>query len=215
MNVFILCTGRAGSLTFIRACQHIRNYSAAHESRAHLIGTERLRYPANHIEADNRMCWFLGRLDQTYGDQASYVHLQRDRTATARSYARRWSGGIMKAYHSAILQELSPETDVMAVCLDYVDTVNANIAAFLRDKSHTMLFQLEQAHEDFPRFWEFIGAQGDYAGALAEWDTAYNATTPADTTNRPIAHQPLLKRMVYKATHNRRVRKWLETIRES
>jgi hypothetical protein len=64
VNVFVLNTGRCGSVTFIEACRHIRNYSAAHESRATLIGEQRLAYAANHIETDNRLCWFLGRLDK-------------------------------------------------------------------------------------------------------------------------------------------------------
>ena len=42
MNVFILCTGRCGSLTFTRACGHMTNFTTAHESRVALIGDARL-----------------------------------------------------------------------------------------------------------------------------------------------------------------------------
>ena len=87
MNVFVLNTGRCGSVTFIKACQHISNYTAAHESRSHCIAGERLAFPDNHIEADNRLSWVLGRLDAAYGDNAIYVHLRRDRTDTIRSFA--------------------------------------------------------------------------------------------------------------------------------
>ena len=62
MNIFILSTGRCGSNTFIKASQHIMNYSSAHESRHGLIGDERLKYPENHIEADNRLSWFYCQL---------------------------------------------------------------------------------------------------------------------------------------------------------
>lgn len=55
MNVFVLNSGRCGSTTFIAACRHITNYSSGHESRATLIGEERLAYPTQHIEADNRL----------------------------------------------------------------------------------------------------------------------------------------------------------------
>jgi len=103
MNIFILNTGRCGSTTFIRACQHISNYSAAHESRLKLIGEQRLQYPPRHIEADNRLSWYLGRLDQRYGDQAFYVHLQRELQATAASYAKRRDFGLMKAFREGIL----------------------------------------------------------------------------------------------------------------
>ena len=85
MNIFVLNTGRCGSTTFIKACQHIQNFTASHESRSVFTGNQRLAYPRNHIEADNRLSWFLGKLDQEYGDNAVYVHLLRDRAATARS----------------------------------------------------------------------------------------------------------------------------------
>ncbi len=45
MNVFVLTTGRSGSLTFAEACRHISNYSSGHETRVGLIGAERLAYP--------------------------------------------------------------------------------------------------------------------------------------------------------------------------
>ncbi|MEW8461604.1 MAG: hypothetical protein AB2653_14955 [Candidatus Thiodiazotropha endolucinida] len=78
MNIFILNAGRCGSTTFVQACQHISNYSAAHESRSTLTGKQRLSYPDNHIEADNRLCWLLGRLEREYGNDAYYVHLTRN-----------------------------------------------------------------------------------------------------------------------------------------
>ena len=67
MNVFILNSGRCGSTTWIRACTHIDNFSAGHETRSHLSGDARLDYPDRHIEADNRLSWLLGRLDRQYG----------------------------------------------------------------------------------------------------------------------------------------------------
>ena len=74
-NVFVLCTGRCGSTTFVQACQHIENYTASHESKISLLGDQRLEYSQNHIEVDNRLSWFLGSLDKKYGDNAFYVHL--------------------------------------------------------------------------------------------------------------------------------------------
>ena len=78
MNVFVLCTGRCGSTTFSKAASHMTNITAGHETRCSLIGNLRLAYPPSHIEVDNRLSWFLGRLDCTYGKNACYVHLQRD-----------------------------------------------------------------------------------------------------------------------------------------
>ena len=103
MNVFVLSTGRCGSTTFVEACRHVTNFTAAHESRARISGSGRLKYPAQHIEADNRLSWFLGRLDREYGDGAFYVHLTRDDRKTADSLLNRYHGGIMRAYAAGIL----------------------------------------------------------------------------------------------------------------
>lgn len=176
MNVFILNSGRCGSTTFIRACSHITNYTALHESRCGMVGNERLNYPINHIEADNRLSWFLGRLDRAYGDDAFYVHLSRERNTTAESFTRREEFGIMNAYRNGILLGLEGEPAARDIALDYLATVEANIACFLKDKSQQMAFQLEQAKGDFTTFWQRIGAEGDLDAALAEWDIRHNAS---------------------------------------
>jgi hypothetical protein len=183
MNVFILCTGRCGSVTFVEACQHISNFTSAHESRARLIGPRRMAYPDRHIEGDNRLSWMLGRLDQAYGDEAFYVHLQRDRIATARSLLNRYDSGIMRAYAAGILMRPRPQYSSFETCLDFCDTVNSNIETFLKHKPRAMNFALENAQEDFPRFWKLIGAEGNLDAALATWKTVHNAST----SGSPIA----------------------------
>jgi len=176
MNVFILNTGRCGSTTFIMACEHITNFTSAHESRCDRLGEDRLAYPENHIEADNRLSWFLGRLDNHYGDKAIYVHLMRNSHDTASSYAKRlFPGGIIPAYRKGILQHLPDDISDMSVSLDYYDTVNSNIEHFLKDKTRKMEFNLENAKEDFKKFWELIGAEGDLDAAMAEFDIPYNS----------------------------------------
>lgn len=176
MTTFVLCAGRCGSTTFAQACRHMTNYTAGHETRSHLVGPARLAYPADHIEADNRLAWLLGRLELTYGDRAAYVHLTRDRLATARSFRARYGSGIIGAYQSAILMGLPAAADPLEVCLDYVDTVTANVAAYLRDKTRVFRVQLETAAADFARFWYGIGAEGDLEAARAEWTIRHNAT---------------------------------------
>lgn len=174
MNVFVLNTGRCGSTTWIKACRHIANYSSAHESRVRLLGAQRLAYARNHIEADNRLSWFLGRLDQAYGDRAFYVHLSREPQATARSFARRSGFGIIQAYREGILLGADPEYRDEAVAADYLATVESNIALFLKNKPRKMSARLETAKRDFERFWREIGAEGDLRSALAEFDVRYN-----------------------------------------
>jgi len=181
MNVFVLCTGRCGSLTFIRACGHMTNFTAGHETRQARLGADRLAYPDRHIEADQRLSWFLGRLDEAYGDRARYVHLTRDPDAVARSWARRFQvlGGIAPAYRDAILGDASNPGRISRVeaATDYVATVTSNIRLFLKDKTHRMDFALENAEADFRRFWDWIGAEGDYAAAAAEWRLRHDTET--------------------------------------
>lgn len=174
MRVFVLCTGRCGSMTFARACRHISNYTSGHETRSRRY-TGRLRYPDQHIEVDNRLSWMLGLLDATYGDDPVYVHLQRDYEAVLDSYKRRTRSatGIVPAFAHGIIQS--------AECADYeqatrlmLDTVRANINLFLRDKSKVIRLRIEHPHDGFTRMWDMIGADGDPKAALAELGNRHN-----------------------------------------
>jgi len=176
MNVFVLCTGRCGSHTFIAAASHITNYTAGHETRCQMIGADRLDYPPNHVEADQRLSWFLGRLDKRFGPDAFYVHLTRDPEAVARSLLNKfnWQGAIAPAYRDAIL--LMTKESRFDCCVDYVETVNTNIQAFLKEKPHQMHFRLEAAQDNWPEFWERTGAEGDFAASLGEWSVRHDAS---------------------------------------
>lgn len=190
MNVFVLCTGRCGSTTFIRACEHIRNFSAAHESRTAFLGERRFNYPPRHIEADNRLTWLLGRLDQHFGNDAYYVHLMRDPEKTAASFARRrW--GIMAAYQGdGIIMGLDADTDPLETARDYCRTVTSNIELFLKDKANRFAFRLERSDEDFPQFCEWIGADVDVPLALHEFQQSHNAS------RKSTSYAPLLNKLV-------------------
>jgi hypothetical protein len=179
LNVFVLCTGRCGSTTFARAASHIDNYTSDHEARVQCLGEERLSYPSNHIEADNRLVWMLGRLEESFGKDAFYVHLKRDPEAVARSFDRRWGirTGIISAYRNGILSG-AEGANPYDVCVDLIHTVEANIAAFLADKPRKMKFDLESAERDWPKFWNEIGAEGDFDESLAEWRVTHNAMPP-------------------------------------
>ncbi len=195
MRVFVLTTGRTGSTTFTNACTHIENYACAHESRIELAGQDRLDYPDDHIEADNRLAWFTGLLAERFPD-ARYVHLTRNEEAVARSYVRRWEPSrairaywslrgtsdarLAPAFANGIIMRFSdwPRAERLAVSSFMVSTINANIRDFLRDRPHVTV-RLENVAEDFSRFWDWIGAEGDREAALAEWHIAYNASTPS------------------------------------
>lgn len=176
MNVFILNSGRCGSTTFIKACQHITNYTAAHESLLSNTGPQRFDYPGNHIEADNRLSWLLGRLDNKYANNAFYVHLTRNNNDVATSFSKRINFGILKAYEQGILmheRHLVPSEDIAK---DYIETVESNIRLFLKDKTNKMDISIETVKKDFTQFWINIGAEGDLEKALKEWDIKHNAS---------------------------------------
>lgn len=184
MNVFVLTTGRSGSLTFAEACRHITNYTSGHETRVGKVGAERLAYPDQHIEVDNRLAWFTGRLEVAYGDRAAYVHLRRDDEATAASHVRRWNKPAMRSYRNGILWDVDPEMDRMALARDLNLTMNSNIELFLRDKSRVTRIDIESAAETFPLFWESIGAEGDLAAAVAELGVKHHERGAARQTPR-------------------------------
>jgi hypothetical protein len=180
MNVFVLSTGRTGTMSLERACRHISNYTVSHESRCNLLGEDRLRYPKNHIEIDNRLSWFLGRLEKVYGDDAIYVHMRRNEDQVARSYVTRWNRetSIIRAYAYGILKRQEHQIDdPMAISKDYVQTVDENIEAFLENKPRKMTFHLENAAADFPRFWSLTGAEGDQDSAWQAFNDTANTST--------------------------------------
>lgn len=152
------------------------NYTAGHETLARQIGEARFDYPDRHIEADNRLSWFLGGLERRFGKAPLYVHLRRHRERVAESFARRWGTGIIRAFNDGIVLATRPEEQRLDVCRFYVDTVTANIDAFLRDKPRTMSVWLEEAEDWFPAFWERIGGEGDLQAGLAEFKVPHNAS---------------------------------------
>jgi outer membrane murein-binding lipoprotein Lpp len=183
-NVFVLCTGRCGSVTFANACGHLSNFTAGHESNSRLVGPERLRYPSRHIEVDNRLAWYLGRLGATYDDARTlYVHLRRDPEEVAHSHLVRWEStfkaSMIRAFAHGIVMEGHdwPLEQRMDVCRDYVATVNANIEEFLRGRD-ALTVDLETAKPDFARALDRIGAEGDLEAAVGEWDVRHNVTPP-------------------------------------
>lgn len=202
MNVFVLGPGRCGTTTFIRACQHISNYTAGHETKAGSLARERFPYPEHHIEADNRLTWFLGYLDKHYGDDAFYVYMTRNEDELVESFVRRFDFdiGIMKAYARGILMNSGNKIGPSDFARDYLATIRANIESFLNKKPSKMHFCLENRYEHFRQFWNNIRAEGDFDHAMAEWDVTHNAseqfTFPKKSLLRRVlarTHKPLRK----------------------
>lgn len=189
MRVFVLCTGRCGSLTFAKACSHITNYTVAHESDR-LV---ELDYPDQHIEIDNRLAYFLGDLYYRYAvfkDQDTvFATLIRDRMEVITSYAKRYrlhGGGIMKGHQWYVLKapvlRKAMEMRRLGVAQHFVDATLKNIGAFNLLVAATQpdiplpLVNISgDIEKDFRHFWKDVKAEGDFDAALAEFGTKHNA----------------------------------------
>ncbi len=185
-HIFVLCTGRCGSMTFANACSHFTNYSAGHETRLRHLGEDRLNYPESHIEADNRLAWMLGRLDKRFGNDAFYVHLVRDPGKVADSYDRRWewAGSIMRAYNFGIL---NLKSQTAGVARDMVDTITTNIEHFLKDKTNKIVIDIDDPQVAFREFALRIGAEGDIEAAIRAMAVKSNTSrqeTASDQSGR-------------------------------
>ncbi|MFP3914942.1 MAG: hypothetical protein ACLFWM_08700 [Actinomycetota bacterium] len=174
VNVFVLGTGRCGTTTFARACNHITNHTSGHETRSR-NWRSRLDYPADHIEVDHRLAFFLGTIQKRWGDDATYVHLTRDPEKVARSWSvRLGEAGMMRNWPRAVFYR-PKGLDHLTAARIMVRTITDNIEMFLRDKTRVVRMDIEGSRRPFMDLWEMIGAEGDLAGALETLDRVHNA----------------------------------------
>lgn len=177
MRVFVLCTGRCGSMTFAKACCHATNYRSLHEPDRHKPWSARSQPADRTIYVDNRLAWFPGRLLEWLRDDDLLVWLYRDRAAVRDSFAKRWkkSASIVRAYADALLLG-APHT--AASIDDYLDAVESNARLLLRSVPVDCRFEfaVEQASEQWPEFWRRIAAVGDASAGLQEFNARHNAS---------------------------------------
>ncbi len=176
MNVFVLCTGRCGSMTISRAFELATNFTSGHETQAGTFYS--LEYPGQHIEADNRLSWMLGALGARY-PEALYIWLIRRREEMAASFAERndYPGASIKGFGAGIL-ELGDRfhEERYETALRMWDIANANIAEFLgaEHRLHRKVWTHELAYE-FPSLWEWLGCEGDLKQATWRAATRFNS----------------------------------------
>lgn len=171
MRVFVLSTGRSGTLTISRAFAHADNYTTDHEGLfPHYV-------PAGYLSSDSRWVWLLGYLHETYPD-ARYIHLLRDRGAVALSFARRCSvpGEAPGAWRFGVhlLNDRVVAADPVAGAAHLWDIINANVRTFLEGRPHRVVW-IEQLAEAMPELWAWLGATGDLDAAVAEAAVRHNS----------------------------------------
>ncbi len=165
MRVFVLTTGRTASKTFAYACKHLDGMTAGHETNVRKI-SDRLDYPDNHVEVDNRLVWFLGALGRRYEDDRTfYVYLTRNTDKVVESYLLRWhmTVSIVRAfYHGILMNPKKPDTETARQsCRFFVETVDENIRYFLRNRNNWAHVSVENLEKDFFAFMTASGLTGD------------------------------------------------------
>lgn len=163
MNVFLISPGRTATTTLAEALKNLSGFTSEHESRCSYLGDERINFPENHIECDNRLTWFLPRLTKKYGANSILIKVVRDKTAIAKSYNKRWSRiKIMKAYSQGILMRGLAENN-LDVCVDYVNNVYEQIDYFSKDWKHVITLDLNSPDEGLNELFKLLNVDGSKA----------------------------------------------------
>lgn len=159
-NIFIVSSGRTATTAMAKACAHLEGYSADHESRARRPFAERLNYPKWHIEADNRLLFFLMQLEDKYGDNALYIYLERDAEAVAKSYAGRWhlTVSIVRTFtHGIKMASRVTKPDIIDHCRDFVNYSDDSFRRFLSRRSNVVFMDVSDLEGEFPKLCDALG----------------------------------------------------------
>jgi len=165
MRIFVVGTGRCGTVTFSKATTHIKNYTSGHETNTSGLTNNNLKYPDNHIEIDHRMSYFIPILKTSYPN-AYWVHLQRERTSCIHSLAKRQSLLKFGSFHLG-----STQHKILNLAEYYYENTNMLITQLVPNAQHIWLHDIS---EGFKLFWEKIGAIGDINIAMNELSIKYN-----------------------------------------
>lgn len=176
-NIFVLSTGRTATTAFATASSFIPGYTAAHESRSTKPFAERLDYAPNHIEADNRLIFFLAHIEEKFGDDAYYVQLVRSPSEVSKSYSDRWhlSVSIVRAWtHGMRMIPRIKESEIEGCCRDFVDWANSTLEIFLAKQKNVFRFDVSNAEAEYLRFLTWIGVGDPPPEAVAQWKKRHN-----------------------------------------
>lgn len=171
-RVFIVCTGRCGSVSFREACRYATNYRTGHESHCGF-----LEYPDQWIEVNNHLRCVIPHMANKYPD-ALWVHLIREPKGCIRSLERMNDGAHMRAYQ-ALYPSVMPSHNLGDVAYRYYwaenDAINVQLTALVANPQRRVM-RLESIKDEWADFWQWIGAEGDDQASLAAWDVRRNTT---------------------------------------
>lgn len=144
MNIFIISPGRTATTTLASAFGALDGYTSGHETQTSYLGADRITFPANHVECDNRLIWFLPRLTRRYSHNSLLITVNRCNEEISRSYDKRWGKiNIMKAYSQGILLR-SLEDNSIEVCRDYVSNCYEHLAFFSSHWRYHLTLELDR-----------------------------------------------------------------------
>lgn len=169
MNVFFISPGRTATTTFANAFQCIEGYTSLHESQVQRLGEDRIAYPENHLEFDNRLVFFLADLTQKYATSGGVlVIVHRDHHLVAKSYNQRWSKiNIMKAWSQGVhLRDLSQNT--FDVALDFVKYCYRQLDYFKPEWQHVVEIDLNNPENGIKELLKIM-EQSQYADEVCQY----------------------------------------------
>ena len=163
MNIFIVGTGRCGTVTMSKACKHISNFTSNHETHK---GATDFIYPDNHIEIDGALCHFIPTIKEKYPD-AKWIHLWRDPEPTIVSLSKRPSLQFYSRFHFRVDKQNQRKLAEMY----YYNTIGL-VDSMLPDALKVNLSDIKTG--GWKKVWDYIGAEGNYDTALLEFNKKYN-----------------------------------------
>jgi len=170
MRVFVVGTGRCGSVTFARACEHMTNFTTGHEEV--FCKPDKLVWPDQHVAVGPM--WPLVPLLRRAWPDLVLVHLIRTDVAEfIESYMTLEGsrGPTIDVWADLYVGAPISDAERRGRCLLFHASTNELIRALGPD----LTVRLEHGRDDFARFWDHVGARGDRDGALAEWSVKHNA----------------------------------------
>lgn len=182
MRVFVIGTGRCGTVTLSRALALQASFSVGHESRAAHF-RDRLFYPDRHIEIDNRLTWFASLLREIYEvNETVFVHMRRDPYEVAMSYAVRYRpGGLMHAFMHGIIQTTPGRGDYeerLHTALLMVNAIQAQCDLFLQTVPLAVTIDLHAPDSGLKILCEYTGLQSHEEDFVKAMGHVHNATRP-------------------------------------
>lgn len=163
MNVFFLSPGRTATTSIVKVFSNVGAMTAGHETRVKETYETRLNYPINHIEADNRLTFFMPQLTEKYGNEAVLVIVVRDRKKIAASYSKRWfKTNLPKLYAQGILlRDFSENTDTLLEGM--VDWMYDTIFFFSKFWGRVVIMDMDSPRSGLLALSEYIDFDVDAA----------------------------------------------------